>query len=258
MTKIENAEELSPKDKQHKLALQKRYGTRITIARQGREAFLAKDYVTAIKRYNDYLSILAESKNITDIYTLSPGMFDSKTQLTELLLISHIYWEVARMNEMTPKLQANFQRALSQFVKFTVNQPYQVLNSEMLRKYIKKNQKTSRQIGYLNEAYSQIYVQSKKCFIATHCYGDTHPITSQLRAFKAELLQWPFGIELVRLYYLISSHLVSFLDKNIKWSKLITFLSRPFLSTFSKLTESSIFKKCSYCLKLLPKSGSKH
>ena len=65
-------------------------------------------------------------------------MFDAKRQVTELLLISHVYWELARINEMPPKLQKNFSRSLNQFVKFTINQPYQVLNSEMLRKYIKK------------------------------------------------------------------------------------------------------------------------
>jgi len=251
-------EKLSSKDKNQQLALQKRYGKRITIAKQGREAFIAKDYTTAIAKYNEYLNILAESKNVTDIFHLSPGMFDTKTQITELLLISHIYWEVARINEMAPKLQLNFQRALAQFVKFSVNQPYQVLNSEMLRKYIKKNKNTSKQIAFLNDANSSIYVQSKKCYIATHCFGDQHPVTKQLRVFKRELLEWPFGIELVRLYYKFSSRFVAYLDLHFLQSKLLLIFSRPILSTFSKLTESSIFKRCSYFLKLLPKSGSKH
>ena len=61
-------EKLSSKDKNQQLALQKRYGKRITIAKQGREAFIAKDYTTAIAKYNEYLNILAESKNVTDIF----------------------------------------------------------------------------------------------------------------------------------------------------------------------------------------------
>ncbi len=185
-------------------------------------------------------------------------MLNNKSQVTELLLISHIYWEIARVNEMTPKLSANFQKALSQFIKFTVNQPYQVLNAEMLRKYIKKNAKSSRQIGALNEAYSQIFVQSKKCYIATMCYGDEHQVTNQLRDFKSHLLNWPFGNILVSLYYKHSSSLCRYLEKNSKIKKQVIFFSKPFLSLFAKFTESGIFKGCSYYLKSLPKNGSNH
>jgi hypothetical protein len=257
MTEKKTREETN-KEKQKTLALQKRYDIRITIARQGREAFLVKDYINALKKYNEYLGILAESKEIQDIYNLSPSMFNNKSQVTELLLISHIYWEIARVNEMTPKLSANFQKALSQFIKFTVNQPYQVLNAEMLRKYIKKNAKSSTQIGALNQAYSQIFVQSKKCYIATMCYGDEHQVTNQLRDFKTHLLNWPFGNILVSLYYKYSSSLCTYLEKNSKIKKQVIFFSKPFLSLFAKFTESGIFKGCSYYLKSLPKNGSNH
>ena len=254
----DKTKEESSKDKQRKISLQKKFGTRITIARQGREAFLVKDYVNALTKYNEYLGILAESKEIQDIYNLSPAMFDTKTQVTELLLISHIYWEIARINEMTPKLQVNFHKALAQFVRFTTNQPYQVLNAEMLRKYIKKNIKSSKQIGSLNEAYSQIYVQSKKCYIATMCYGEEHPVTNQLRVFKSHLIKWPLGLELIRIYYSCSSRLCSYLEyKSLPKIILVNF-TKPFLSLFAKFTESGIFKRCSYYLKSLPKNGSNH
>ncbi len=64
--------------------------------------------------------------------------------MTEMLLISHVYWELSRVYEMTPKLQVAFDKCLKQFVRFTINQPYQVLNSEVLRKYIKKNKHVSQ------------------------------------------------------------------------------------------------------------------
>ena len=257
MTDKQTKEE-SSKHKQKKLALQKRFGIRITIARQGREAFLVKDYVNALTKYNEYLGILAESKDIQDIYNLTPAMFNVKTQITELLLISHIFWEIARINEMTPKLQVNFQRGLSQFIKFTVNQPYQVLNAEMLRKYIKKNAKTSKQIGALNDAYSQIFVQSKKCYIATMCYGDDHQVTNQLRVFKRHILNWPFGTIFVGLYYKYSSRLCIYLEYKTLLKNLIIIFTKPFLSLFANFTESGIFKRCSYYLKSLPKNGSNH
>lgn len=246
------------KEKQKKLALQKRYGQRITIARQGREAFLSKDYVTAAKKYNEYLGILAESKDLNDIFKLTPAMFDPKKNLTEMLLISHVYWELARINEMTPKLQKNFFQALNQFVKFTINQPYQVLNSEMLRKYIKKNKKTSPQIGQLNQALSQIHVQSKKCFIATECFGTTHPVTINLRSFKKELLRWPGGHKTVELYYRISSTIVDHKQANKLYAKIFLLSVKYPLRLFAKFTQTGIFSKCSYFLKSLPKSGSNH
>jgi hypothetical protein len=244
------AKEDSKREQQKHLALQKRYGQRITIARQGREAFLAKDYINASKKYNEYLGILAESKDMEDIYKLSPAMFDNKTQVTELLLISHVYWELARIHEMAPKLQGTFHKALSQFVKFTSNQPYQVFNSEMLRKYIKKNKRVSSQIGYLNEAYSQIQVQSKKCFIATEVFGENAAETNQLRIFKNELSSWPLGTSIIALYYRISTLIINFKERDNIFA--IIFLSkiRTPLLIFAKFTQTSIFKKCSSYLKL--------
>lgn len=250
--------EESKREKQKKLALQKRYGQRITIARQGREAFLQKDYITASKKYNEYLGILAESKDVDDIFKLTPAMFDQKAQVTELLLISHIYWEVSRINEMTPKLQKTFYKALSQFVKFTVNQPYQVLNSEMLRKYIKKNKRVSPQLGQLNQALSQIHVQSKKCFIATECFGFDHPITQDLRDFKKELLKWPLGNKAVELYYRTSNQIVESKSKKNLLAILFIFIIKTPLRLFAKFTQTSIFNRCSYFLKSLQKSGSNH
>lgn len=252
-----NSDEIK-KEKQKKLALQKKYEQRITIARQGREAFLSKDYISATRKYNEYLGILAESKDIEDIFRLTPAMFDAKRQVTELLLISHVYWELARINEMPPKLQKNFSRSLNQFVKFTINQPYQVLNSEMLRKYIKKNKRSSPQLALLNQALSQIHVQSKKCYIATECFGNFHPVTSTLREFKLELINWPCGQKAVELYYRVSSKIVDHKKDNKLYAKLFVLFSILPLRLFAKFTQTSIFKRCSYYLKSLPKNGSSH
>jgi hypothetical protein len=248
-----NSEDIK-KESQKKLALQKRYGQRITIMRQGREAFLAKDYVNATKKYLEYLAILAESKDLDDVFKLSPTMFDKSTQVTELLVISHVYWELARIYEMTPKLQNNFNKALNQFIKFSVNQPYQVFNSEMLRKYIKKNKNKSIQIGQLNNALSQILIQSRKCFIATEIFGESHKTTNQLRLFKLELLAWPFGEQLVNIYYRLSTNLLDYKDSYFV-QLFFSALKYP-LVFFALFSQSSIFKKCSYFLKSLLKNGS--
>lgn len=236
MTGIKESKETLKEKSRRKLALQKKFGQRITIAKQGREAFLAKDYITATKKYNEYLSILSESNDVDDIFRLSPSMFDNKKDITEMLLISHVYWEVSRINEMTPKLQKTFQKSLDQFIRFTINQPYQVLNAEMLRKYIKKNKNSSRQIEALNTAYQQIFVQSKKCIISTHYFGFSHPITEDLRLIKKCLEKKSLGIEIIRYYYLISTKFTNFVEKNSSVDKLLRIIIIPFLYLLSKVS----------------------
>ncbi len=234
----------SDKDKaKRKVQLQKKYGQRITIARQGRDAFMQKDYIGATKKYNEYLSILAQMNDQEDIYKLSPVMFDNKKEVTEMLLISHIYWEIARINEMTPKLQKNFQKAIDQFVKFTINQPFQVLNAEMLRKYIKKNKNTSAGIQSLTQAYNQIFVQSKKCYIATMCYGETHPNTQTLRQFKQVILRHQCGLILVEQYYIYSSRLVNLAGHSFMIKQFLHIFVRPILNLFSFLLRRFVFNQ---------------
>lgn len=232
------AESQEQKEKKKKrLALQSKYTQRITIAKNGREAFLQKDYVTATKKYTEYLGILSELNELEDVYSLKPSMFDPNKDVTELLLISHVYWEMARINEMTPKLQATYKKCLAQFVKFTINQPYQVFNSEMLRKYIKKNKRKSIQLSMLNEAYSQIFVQSRKCYIATFCFGEESKEVIILRKFKNDLLAYSFGRKLVSFYYKNSFKLVTKLEKNNIKNNYFIKTSKLLIGSIAKLLE---------------------
>tara|TARA_Y100001001_G_scaffold99148_1_gene96911 strand:+ start:586 stop:1326 length:741 start_codon:yes stop_codon:yes gene_type:complete len=238
------------KEKSRKLlALQKKYAQRITIAKQGFEAFRKKDYIVAAAKYKEYLGIHANLHDIEDIYKLNPSHFNQKTEVTEMLLISHAYWELARINEQSPELARNFQRSLDQFVRFTANQPYQVLNAEMLRKYIKKLKGTSPQNAALNQAYSQIFIQSKKCFIATLSYGQDHPITHELREFKQSLLKTKMGFAFVEHYYRYSSLLVERIEDKKYMRTLFICFSRPPLWCLAKIFKLSILKSCFYSQK---------
>lgn len=236
------AKEKNKESQRKRLSLQKKYNQRITIARQGREAFHQKDYINAAAKYKEYLQILADLNEIEDVYKLNPSMFDRKTQITEMLLISHVYWEISRINEVAPELQATYMKALNQFVKFTVNQPYQVLNAEMLRKFIKKTAKTSNKKAELNYAYQQIFIQSKKCYVATLCYGDQHPITNELRLFKQCLEKSSWGLKFIELYYRSSTKLVDYLEARPKQKDYFNHLVRPFLFCLAKTSRLSIFK----------------
>ena len=202
--------------------LKKRFSTRITTARQGRDAYIAKDYLTATKKYNEYLGIIAQMHE-SDPYSLSPSKFDPKSDITEMLFISHIYWDLSRIYSKTPKLSETYQKCLNQFVKFTVNQPYQVVNSEIIRKYIKKNN-SEKLIQTVKDAYSQIHVESKKCYIASYAFGEEDIRTNQLRQFKKTLMNYPMGEYIVAIYYRFSTALIKVVNRS------------PFLNLLTKIT----------------------
>ncbi|MCT4642415.1 MAG: hypothetical protein N4A33_08975 [Bacteriovoracaceae bacterium] len=247
---------MSQEERRKKLELQARYSQRITIAKAGRAAYIAKNFTVAVENYNKYLHILCENKELEDMYSLSPTHFDKDKDVTELLLISHVFWELSRMYDTNESFQEHFHNSLNQFVKFTANQPYQVLNAEMLRKFIKRHKnKNHVSLKPIEEAYSQIFVESKSCFIATYCFGENHPTTEQLRLFKNDLLQWPFGQRFVELYYQISPLLIN-KYKNSKLFIFITnFIFKNILNSFAFFTQTSIFKICSFSLKYLQKLG---
>ncbi|MBT3979957.1 MAG: hypothetical protein HOE90_01315 [Bacteriovoracaceae bacterium] len=210
--------------------LNKKYQTRITVARQGQEAYSTQDYVNAITYYNQYLKIIAEVKG-ADMATLRPKHFE-KRDTSEMLLISHIYWDLAKIYDLTPHLKTELRRVLDQFSTFTINQPYQIVNSEMLRKFIKKGRMVNDKI--FQESYKKIQVSSKKCFIATYAFGCDAPTTNRLRLFKSFVMRRPMGFVLVDHYYRISPHLINFFQQN-EWvgKPLTTIVIKPLLFLIS-------------------------
>jgi hypothetical protein len=212
------------------------YNKRITTAKYGREAFAANDYLNALKNYHSYLKTLGEVHD-RDVYTLTTDLFDKDKDVTEMLLISQIYWDMSRIYEKNEQMAANFQKCLNQFVRFTANQPYQVVNAEMLRKYIKKSKGRSTKVQALEKAYSQIFVQSRKCYIATHCFSEEETQLTTLREFKNTLLTFSGGQKFVELYYRGSSRLVPLLQKNQNQFlvKIFNTAMKSFLKVFSRI-----------------------
>lgn len=223
------------------LKLKHKFENRITIAKYGKESLDAGDYGSAIRKFVDYLTILAEVKGLQDFYQLKISMFDSKKDLTEMLMISHIFFEMARLYDAVPKFHGDTEKCLDQFVHFSANQPYQVVNSEMIRKYLKKS--VFKNPEMFRSAYQQIYVQSKKCYIVTFCYGEQHPITRDCRRLKDWLLDFRIGQEIVRLYYCFSSEIVPKCEQNLILRTLTKLIIGPVLLLFSKTILPAIIKK---------------
>jgi hypothetical protein len=227
-------------ERERMLKLKAKLDNRITIAKFGKTALDAGDYGGALKKFLEYLNAMAESKKCPTIYGLRPSHFDSKKDLTEMMMISHIYFEMARIYDAIPQFHPDSKSCLEQFVIFTANQPYQVVNSEMVRRKLKRLQfKNSESF---RNAYMQIFVQSKKCYIVTYCYGDDHVITKDCREFKDWLIQYSWGQELVRLYYISSSHFIEHLGQTPLTRFIGQVFIRPCLMLFAKTILPLILK----------------
>lgn len=228
-------------EREKRLVLKHKFENRITVARFGNESREIKDFAGALRKFTDYLQVIAEVKAVQDIYSIKPQHFDSKKDVTEMLMISHIYFEMAKMYDAVPKFHDESKRCLDQFILFSVNQPFQVINSELMRKHLKKT--LFKNPEAFRNAYVQIFVQSKKCYVVTFCLGNQHPVTQEFRAFKDVLLDYRWGQELVRLYYKYSSVAV----ERLEGKRLMTFLGRwfirPVLVVFSKTILRNILFK---------------
>jgi hypothetical protein len=227
-------------ERERKIILKHKYNNRITLVRFAKQYLDAKEYAQALKNFLDYLNTICEVKEINGIYSLHPKHFNPSRELTEMLMISHIFFELARLYDAIPKFHADCKQCLELFVLFSANQPYQMVNSEMIRKHLKKSQ--FKQPDEFRNAYQQIFVQSRKCYVVTFCFGDTHSVTHQCREFKAWLLQQAWGPGLVRLYYQYSSQAVDRWGQSF-WAHCISrWLMRPVLLLFSKAILPLILK----------------
>jgi hypothetical protein len=219
-------------DREKHLKLKQRYEHRITVAKQGKAAFQSGDFSTSLRRYMDYLGVHAEI-NKCDIYSVRPDMFNPKKELSEMLAISQIYFEMAKQFDLSKKYEGECIKALDRYVAFSANQPYQVVNSEVLRKTLRKGKLKRPQHFYA--AYKQIQTKSAKCFIATYYFGEEDEVTQKLRLFKNKLLSIPSGFFWVDLYYRFSPQFISFSKKHRPLDVIFKKTLKPLLRWFSSL-----------------------
>jgi hypothetical protein len=227
-------------EREKSLMLKHKFENRITITKYGKKSLNAGNYPDAIKNFTEYMQIMADIKKTKDIFLLKPSHFDPSKDLTEMLMISHVYFEMARIYDAVPKFAEESKKCLDQFVAFSINQPYQVVNSEMIRKYLKKSVFKNQE--RFRAAYLQIYVQSKKCYVVTFCYGENHELTRDYRRLKDKLLETEAGCELVRTYYGLSSKIVPRWEGNTLMLIFAHLLIKPMLLFLSKTVLRFIIK----------------
>src|SRR5262245_10903887 len=125
---IEDAE----RDQQRRLFRQ-----RIDIANAGVRAYQNKRFQEAVLNFTQYLRVLENYKNVPE-GGLNPSCFDLKGDAAELLLISGIYWDLAKLYDRTttPGRFKEFMVFLEKYVLFSKGMPFEALCAETMRKYI--------------------------------------------------------------------------------------------------------------------------
>lgn len=231
----------SLKEREHIAILKHKYDTRITNVKHGKHAFSKGDFLTAIRRYTEYLEVVAEVNKVPSIYELHPGHFDKNKDITEMLMISNLYFELAKVYDATGKFQDELTKCLDQFVLFSANQPFQVVNSEMCRKHLRKFKFKNHDLFF--KSYQQIFVKSRKCYVATHCFGEEHTHTENLRRFRGLLIQNYWGRAFVRSYYLYSPTFVRLLDSHPLFARFLNLPLRLGLSLFSRFVHRHILNR---------------
>lgn len=216
-----------------------RYLQRITFVRRGRDFYIKGDIKNTLVQYNLYFRALGDFFGVGP-NEIHPKMFNRTTDTSEALLITQVSWDLARIYENSDKFDEQFKHALNLFVNFSMGYKFQVANAEMLRKFVEKNPR-NKKITLYKTGYSKIKVISKKCYVATHCFGEHGQATEDFRDFRYWLLQRNWGTRFVQQYYRYSPLLVFWLNHHPKTNKLFTgLLIRPALWVFSKMLKMTI------------------
>jgi hypothetical protein len=182
---------------------------RLKSLKQAKEYYTQGEIPKAVEKYTQYLAILATYYK-SEEKSLSPKLFDQKKDLTEMLLISNVYWDLAKAYDRSPKLRAESIRCLQQFVKFTLGFKYQHANAQMLKKYVRSRKAHNKKA--FQQALDKINVESKSCYIATHAYPNNEfEVLTTLRDFKFALMNFNLGKKFVSFYYDVSPSIVQLL-----------------------------------------------
>ena len=204
------------------------YRTRLSHLKKAQ--ILVKDdrMGAAVDAYTKYLGILALYFDTTED-RLTPSLFDAEKDMTELLLISHAYWDLAKAFDRSPNLQKDCFRCLEQFIKFSIGFKYQHVNAQIIRKF--NNKKQAHNPKAFIAAYQRIQISSKRCYIASDCFGEEDPRTETLRHFKMAIAPFELGRDFIDTYYLYSPKFLDFTSRHRRLKFIFnTFFIKPFLA----------------------------
>jgi len=208
----EKAREIAEKEYKQKV-----FKMTLELAKRGAVAQDDEHFTEAIKSFQSYLRILENYKKVKE-HGLTPQLFDPKKDVMELLLISGIYWDLAKIYDKSrkPNMVKEFRIYLQKFILFSKKQPFSALCSEQLRKYIDNDKPLHT--GDFKSAYTALTGQ-RKCFVATALQDVTEPMTlHRLWNFRdIVLIQSWWGRGFIRAYDFFGPILARMTDILPKW-----------------------------------------
>lgn len=174
---------------------------RLELARSAMSAFAQKKPGEAVRSFFTYIKILEEWKKVPE-GGLTPSHFDPKTEVPELILVTGIYWDLAKMFDRTKTADRykDFQHFLDKFIVFSKGMPYEKVSGETLRKYLTHNKPMHAR--EFKNAY-KLLVPSR-CFVVAELGPLVHaPERDMLRTFRDDVLKGSrLGRRIVAHYYL--------------------------------------------------------
>ena len=156
---------------------------RISLAQSGVHAFENKRITEAVRCFHLYLRILEDWKGVKE-GQLRPAHFDREKDISELLLISGVYWDLAKLYDRTktPERIKDFYHYLNQYILFAKGMPFAHVCRETMRKYL-ANDKAIHKADFRNAYKEMGGVLS--CYVATALADVTDAETlHRLRAFR--------------------------------------------------------------------------
>jgi len=185
---------------------------RIEIAMEGIRLSQAGHTLESVRKYQQYILILEMWKKCGRD-GLSLELFDKTKDLYEIVLLSGIYWDLAKLYDHAkrPDQKTELLAYLHKYVQFSKSMPFQPLCGETLRKYLGSGK--CRHRTEFKSAYTSL--TGEKCFVATSLLDVTDPMTIvRLRNFRDSRLRGtPIGRRFIRAYYRISPTFVRVVDR---------------------------------------------
>ncbi len=191
--KIEESILIAEEDRKRKLSNQ-----RLSLVKMGVQAFQKHDLGTAIKSFVSYIKILEDIRGV-DQDGLAPQHFDLKKDLSELIMISGVYWDLCKIYDRVTVENADFQKYMRKYIQFTKGMPFQAVCAESLRKFIANGK--PKHTSEFKAAYKILAVS--RCFVVTSLIDVIdEPTLPTLRAFRDQILaQKSWGRKLITWYY---------------------------------------------------------
>lgn len=176
------------------------YERRIETARNAFTDLKQGKFNEAVKGFHTYIRILEEGKGVSP-GGLEPSLFDQTKDASELLLISGVYWDLAKIYDRAKggKKKAELDHFLQKWLIFSRKMPHQKVSIDTIQKYLATNQTIHR--AEFARAYQTL--SQSKCFIATSLIGELSVSEIDiLRKYRdARLLTRRMGRKFVALYY---------------------------------------------------------